>query len=787
MAAADQFKSCTNPSLEQRGLIHLPVLADHSPRGTIRKSKNGVRRAWVLGIIQLLLIVHIVLWVLSKKFGWWGGNTLTPLEPSESMEFVKNGVINAGLILFSLALLSTLVLGRWFCGWGCHVVMLQDFCGWMMKKCGVRPKAFRSRVLIYVPLLLAVYMFIMPAVHRWGLIPLDGTMARSLGEDHVLVTSVRWMSGAIGFPLPLPQIQPWQATTHLTTDEFWKTFPGVMMAIPFLFICGFATVYFLGAKGFCTYGCPYGGFFTPLDRLAPARIIVTDACEGCGHCTAVCTSNVRVHEEVREYGMVVNPGCMKCLDCVSVCPKEALYFGFARPSILKGAPKNAAPKRIYDLTLGEELAMALVFTGVFLAFRGDLLRFPLLMAGGVAGVMTFIIWKLWRMVRDANVTLHRYQFKIKGSVKVAGWVFALLGLAATVVVANAGMVNGAYAMGQWHASKVTLRPDITFSSFQQPLAADMAVHADKALWWFRASMHIGDDGIGLFRVNQAEPELASAKLLSEKLEFDKAEQLLRRAIERDGTTDRMLASLLWALEAQGRRVEAIELGKPALLGHADFNDTLETFKQLALRDNNGALLEEVFRGMIDRHGVSDLLVRDLMLVMYLNARALEALDYGDVVLQRHEELPRTLDFYRRICADLSQPERTIAMCRSRLERFPDHLYTLRILSMVLLEYGDIAQSVEVTRRTLEIDPANASGRYFLAMGLAQMNQREEAVKELQTAIAQSPDSIPMHALMVELLTTLGRDDEAKVHREAIERLQAEHAQRAAQQNQPTPN
>src|SRR5205085_2398459 len=139
--------------------------------------------------------------------------------------------------------------------------------------------------------------------------------------------------------------------------------------------------------GFCAYGCPYGGFFRPLDRLAPARILVTDACEGCGHCTAVCTSNVRVHEEVREYGMVVDPGCMKCMDCVSVCPKEALYFGFAKPALLKGAAKKQKPKKLYDLTLGEEVFCAMVFLIAFLAVRGVYNAVPMLMAAGFAGIV----------------------------------------------------------------------------------------------------------------------------------------------------------------------------------------------------------------------------------------------------------------------------------------------------------------------------------------------------------------------------------------------------------------
>ena len=50
-------------------------------------------------------------------------------------------------------------------------------------------------------------------------------------------------------------------TNHLVTSNFWETFPSVAVAIPFLLICGFLTVVFLGQKGFCTYACPYGGFF----------------------------------------------------------------------------------------------------------------------------------------------------------------------------------------------------------------------------------------------------------------------------------------------------------------------------------------------------------------------------------------------------------------------------------------------------------------------------------------------------------------------------------------------
>ena len=41
----------------------------------------GRRRAVVLGLVQLLIILHVVLWLLSREYGWFGGETITPIEP----------------------------------------------------------------------------------------------------------------------------------------------------------------------------------------------------------------------------------------------------------------------------------------------------------------------------------------------------------------------------------------------------------------------------------------------------------------------------------------------------------------------------------------------------------------------------------------------------------------------------------------------------------------------------------------------------------------------------------
>ncbi|QDU84259.1 Putative electron transport protein YccM [Planctomycetes bacterium Pla163] len=369
------------------------------------RSKRGRWRALVL------LAVHVV---IAARIWYWltFGETISPLEPSEAGQTLTRGIVNAGFVLFGVAIVSTLVFGRFFCGWACHVVALQDGCAWLLGKLGLSPKPVRSRLLAFVPLLVAFWMFVAPSLLQ----ALDGTLPKSV-------------------------------TVALTTEDFWARFPGPAMAAVTFLAVGFLIVWLLGAKGFCTYGCPYGAVFAVADRFAKGRIRVTDDCNGCGHCTAVCTSNVEVHTEVASPArMVTDAGCMKCLDCVSACPKDALFFGFkARATVPEPAAEAPGPPkraRAFDFTWPEEIALAVVFllTVVF-AYRRLYGLVPDLLAVTIALAAAFCTIVGWRLVTRRDLTVQHLRMKVDGRLTGRGRIAALGLVLFAVFTVHSGVVR----------------------------------------------------------------------------------------------------------------------------------------------------------------------------------------------------------------------------------------------------------------------------------------------------------------------------------------------------------
>ncbi len=462
---------CSSQKIEnKKRLIKLPVLQNPAkPNDSIRSSTNSRWRALALVTLTMLMVAHVIQWLIM-------GRTISPIEPSEAMYTLQNGAINAGFIFFSLAILATLIFGRFVCGWGCHILALQDFCGWLLKKFGLKPKPFRSRLLVFVPLIVALYMFVYPTVTRFFAAPKNEPI--------------------------IPQF-----TNHLITTEFWSTFPPIAVAIPFLFICGFMTVYFLGQKGFCTYACPYGGFFSLADKISPGKIRVTDACNQCGHCTATCTSNVLVHSEVKQYGMVVDTGCMKCMDCVSVCPNDALYFGFGKPAV--GVPKTI--KKNFSLTWVEEFAAAAIFALSFFAVWDVYQLVPMLMALGISTVTTFLALRASKIFRAKDLSFYTFNLKSSGSIQKAGYGFLSFALIWIGLNVHSGFVRYHESAGARAFENIRIPDELALAQANpdQWLSPDDRLNIAAGKKYFNTASNIG-----LFTNKEAISKLAWVEYLS---------------------------------------------------------------------------------------------------------------------------------------------------------------------------------------------------------------------------------------------------------------------------------
>ncbi len=377
------------------------------------RPRRGFRRWRVasLIVVHVLFAIHLAHWKLA-------GRTLAPLEFSEAMHTLELGIVTAGFVFLVIAFLATLVFGRFFCGWMCHILALQDLSAWILRKVGIRPKPVRSRLLLFAAPAVMLYMFVWPAVKRiWAGEPAP--------ELRIATDSEGWAS--------------------FVTQDLWRAMPGPwIIALTFL-ACGFAVVYFLGSRSFCTYACPYGVLLGIAERVAPARIVLRGDCTECGKCTAACETHIRVHEELAIYRQVVSPACLKSMDCVSACPEGSVVVGFGRPALLSSVRRLGRFGVPFDFTWREEALLAVAFLSGIAVFRDLYDAVPFLTTLALAAVLAYGTLLAVRLVRLPSVRLSPFQLKLGGAMRPAGWVYAAVALAALSFTIHSGFIR-------WHES-----------------------------------------------------------------------------------------------------------------------------------------------------------------------------------------------------------------------------------------------------------------------------------------------------------------------------------------------
>lgn len=93
----------------------------------------------------------------------------------------------------------------------------------------------------------------------------------------------------------------------------------------------------LARRGFCRYLCPFGVWGIVGEKIGyrlriPRLLLRADstACTGCGSCSRACPMQLAVTEMVQA-GSMRTTECFMCETCVDVCPRHAIGVGFGRP------------------------------------------------------------------------------------------------------------------------------------------------------------------------------------------------------------------------------------------------------------------------------------------------------------------------------------------------------------------------------------------------------------------------------------------------------------------------
>ncbi|MCH7994062.1 MAG: tetratricopeptide repeat protein [Planctomycetes bacterium] len=701
--------------------ISLPVMPPAAPK--VRRSRMSRWRALSLILVHVLMLAHIAQWLIA-------GRTVSPIEPSEAMYTLNDGHLNAGFLFLAASILVTLVFGRFVCGWGCHFIAYQDLCAWALKKIGIKPKAFRSRILMFAPLALALYMFVWPSAYRW------------------------WAD------IPRPPL-----SNHLMKSAFWETFPGATIGILTVLLGGFAIVYFFGGKGFCTYACPYGGFFSLADKVSPGRIRVNESCQQSGHCTSVCSSNVRVAEEVAKFGMVVDPGCMKCMDCVSVCPNDALSVGFGKPS-LAAVVTTFNRRRKYDFTLFEEFVMLIVGGGSLLALRGLYGQVPLLLAMALGGMTGFLAVKLLQFIRQSNVRFQNLQFKRGGKWTSAGIVFSVSCVVWLIFVLHSGGVQFAAARGGALTRMLAL-PDSVWGAdrdwWQDANEADRgkartatAYLAWSDRWGFASTGPVLHDLVWLhLAAGDLEAAEGAVQRLVE-LAPDEAEphRGLANVLRRAGRVDEAEAAYRVALTIDPRYAPArTDLGNL-------FLSTGRPDEALLLLVEATKLEPDEPRWPLD--------VAQLRMDLRDYQAARETLT--DLVARR-PELAKAHSLLGVVMLQLGEADAGMDQLRRAIGLDPDLGSAHYNLGLALLDRQAVGEAVAELQDAARLRPEFALGHYNLGVALFMSGKPAEAVAPIREAIRLNPSDPDAHGFLAVVLRELGDEAGARQAAEAASDLQ----------------
>jgi polyferredoxin len=248
-------------------------------------------------------------------------------------------------IIFALIVVSTLVFGRFFCGWLCPFVLYMELLTRLRKSLKIPHLNLSERinngldilryVLIAAILILALVLGpLHPHVWRFVIMimgPFKSLIIVFLTPIEPLIESV---GEALGFA-------SWSTNFHDLRGTILYFNGTLLISLTWFVFFALTAGSFMVRFLWCRF-CPVGATLSILNRFAPFKWLpvfhiekVEEKCTKCGICKRVCPTQVtEVYEE--KGGNVTSSKCLLCFRCVEMCPYEGcLKINFAGKPIYK--------------------------------------------------------------------------------------------------------------------------------------------------------------------------------------------------------------------------------------------------------------------------------------------------------------------------------------------------------------------------------------------------------------------------------------------------------------------
>ncbi len=656
-------------------------------------------RSFSLLMVYVLIAGHIAHWVIARK-------TLAPLEFNEVLYSIHLGIITAGFIFMGLTIITTLIFGRFFCSWACHILALEDFSAWILSKFNIKPQPIRSRAFFIVPVVAMLYLFAWPQVIRI----INGN---AFPGFRILNDGDGWAS--------------------FSTTDFWRNLPGVPVTLLTFFMVGFLIVYLMGSRSFCRYGCPYGVLFGWMDRLTPGKIVLTGNCNQCGLCTATCSSHVQVHKEIKEFGKVVDTSCLKDLDCVAVCPNDAIQYGFTKPSLGKSLRKVAGNEPKFSFTLAEDILLGIFVLAFTIIFRGLYDAVPFLLSITCAIILSYFTVLAWRTLRAEYVHMGSAVFRRGHKITAKGKLFLTVTVALGIFTVHSAVVHYHTWVGESLYNDIVVRGN-TIQLAEQDADAKLKLDLSEKYLAFA-------DKWGLFTPENLERELASIYIF--RNDYANASVHLEAMLVNDPDDSEARLRLAKILILQGKSDQAM--------------DALRVITQQEVVSNHDHKLRS------DAH----------LQLGHLEEQSgfmTSALGHYEAALQEfpsNAEAALALGVTYTNAGRLQEGEKYLLKCDSLI---PNNAMILNNLAVIYMRTNRIDIAILCLQRVVELQPQNISAHYNLGMQLLSKNDEANALVQFNEALELDPNHLNSHLALSMLYERTGDMELSALHKAKAEQL-----------------